>query len=244
MISKEIGKIQQNLASKKLHNIKAVILYGSWVKGTAREDSDVDLLAIYRRRDKKAVEVVDKLANEIGSDREFTIIHASIKDFEREKLPLYTAAKKEGKVIHGNVDVSISKVAPSVKYAEFFEKSREFESCKVELAQKLLLDGLSSGVVDYCFIASKHAIQAALAMRGKGYSSKMDVLLPLAKECFGENIFSKFKKCFEIYKKSGGLSVEISGEEAKSAVKCAKEVIKVYMMKGKRLILKPFTPIL
>jgi len=39
-------KIEQLLAAGDVRNIKAVILYGSWAKGTAREDSDVDLLVI------------------------------------------------------------------------------------------------------------------------------------------------------------------------------------------------------
>ena len=31
------------------NNLKCIILYGSWAKGTAREDSDVDLIAVFEK---------------------------------------------------------------------------------------------------------------------------------------------------------------------------------------------------
>lgn len=228
MISSEIKKIRQGLTDANLRNVKAVILYGSWVKGTAREDSDVDLLAVYRRKDKKARKFVDELVRNINADRDFMVVHTLLRDFVEEKWPVFTAAKMDGKVIFGNIDLSISKISPTVRYSEFFKKSCEFESRKVEMAQKLLSDGMSSGVADYCFIASKHAIQAALAMRGKGYSSKMNVLVPLAKKYFGKNISLKFQKLFGIYKRSEKIFSDIKKKDAKLAAQYAKYLLTVY----------------
>ncbi len=228
MISREIKKIQQRLANEKLRNIRAVILYGSWVKGTAREDSDVDLLAIYRRRDKKTSATVNELVNNIDMDRDFTVVHALQNDFIKEKWPVYTAAKAEGRVIFGDIDLSRCDTPPPTRYSEFFKTSRDFESRKVELAEKFLKGGLTSGVIDHCFIASKHAVQAALAMRGKGFSSKMNVLLPLAKECFGTETAQKLRKLYELYKRSEAIFTDITKKDAKLAVRYAKDVLKVY----------------
>lgn len=228
MIPNEIKKIRKQLLKGGLRNVKAVILYGSLAKGTAREDSDVDLLAVYRRRDKKARQFIDEALRSVNMDRDFTVVHASLKDFAKEKMPVYTSAKKDGKIIFGDVDLSLSKIPPPVRYSGFFKISRDFESRKIELAQKLLADGMTNRAADYCFIASKHAIQAALAMRGKGFSSKMDILMPLAKERFGKEIASKFQKLFRIYKKSENIFADITKKDAKSAVKRARDVLKVY----------------
>lgn len=228
MISREITKIQQRLTDENLSNIKAVILYGSWAKGTAREDSDVDLLAVYRRKDKRARDFIDELIKSISMGRDFTVVHVLLRDFVEEKWPVYTAAKMEGKVVFGDVDLSISERSPLIRYSGFFKKSRKFESHKIEMAQKMLSNGVSNSVVDYCFIASKHAIQAALAMRGRGYSSKMGVLMPLAKKCFGGKVSLKFQKLFGIYKRSEKISCDITKKDAGSAVLCAREIIKVY----------------
>jgi hypothetical protein len=41
--------------------------------------------------------------------------------FVKEKWPVYTAAKMDGKVIFGDVDLSVSKVPPQIRYSEFFK---------------------------------------------------------------------------------------------------------------------------
>ncbi len=45
-----------------------------------------------------------------NTERSITIIPSSLKDFRNEKLPLYTAVKKEGKVIYGDIDFSINNI--------------------------------------------------------------------------------------------------------------------------------------
>lgn len=226
-----IRKMRKQLSGGDLRNVKAVILYGSLAKGTARENSDVDLLAVYRRKDKRARQFIDEALRSVNMDRDFTVVHASLRDFAEEKWPVFTSAKIDGKVIFGGVDLSLSKMPPPIRYSEFFKKSRDFELHKIELARKLLTDDIPNRVADYCFIASKHAVQAALAMRGKGFSSKMDILAPLAKECFGKEIASKFQKLFRIYEKSEGIFVNITKKDAKLAIKCAKGIFKVYDMR-------------
>ncbi len=66
-----------------------------------------------------------------------------------------------------------------VKYADFFRKCQEFESRKLEMAEELLKKDYLSGIPEVCFVAAKHALQAALAMKGEGYSSKVTILLEL-----------------------------------------------------------------
>jgi hypothetical protein len=126
-----------------------------------------------------------EIGSEIGHQREVSLVPASIKDFRKETLPLYTAVKQEGKIWWGEVDLTLSPEEPSVKYGEAFQKSKAFEGCKIEWTEDLLKEYPSYGNLDLCYSATNHAIQMALAMKGLGYSSKIHILLPLAANTSG-----------------------------------------------------------
>lgn len=81
-------------------------------------------------------------------------------------------------------------------------------------------------------MASKHAVQAALAMRDRGFSSKMKVLLPLAKKYFGKQTSLKLQKLFELHKRSEDDLAGITMKDAKLAMRYARDVLKVYDLKG------------
>ncbi len=93
---------------------------------------------------------------------------------------------------------------------------------------RFLMRGMGSGIADFCFIASKHAIQAVLAMHGEGYSSKVAVLLPLAEKRLGKDIAATFRKLFELYIQSEYGMESLTEEEARRAVEYAKRIFSVY----------------
>jgi len=66
----------------------------------------------------------------------------------------------------------------------------------------------------------------ALAMKGLGYSSKVAVLLPLAKEHLGSDVADRFKRLFDIYIKSEYGMEFLTEDEARLAVECAKEILR------------------
>lgn len=226
-VDKQIEQVKRELIKHFPVGICAIILYGSWARGNARVDSDIDLLVIVKRDNKK----IRTLIYDLMTNFEVSIVLSTASDFAKEKWPVFTAAKKDGKVIYGNIDMSMDPQNPEVKYADFFKRSREFEIRKIKLAQTLSQDGMTSGVIDNCFVASKHALQASLAMKGKGFSSKIDVLLPLTKEYFGRDIASKFKKLHELYVKYEGhadLNEIITKKETVKALELARGIVKVY----------------
>jgi predicted nucleotidyltransferase len=223
-----IDELPRRLSESFGGSFKALVLYGSWARGAAREDSDVDLLAVFEYPDKDTRRRVDDLVNELRSGEMITVVCAGLEEFSKEDIPLYTAVKREGKVLWGYVDVTLSPEAPEVKYAEFFRKSREFEAGKIETAEFLASKGLGSGIADYCFVAAKHAIQAALAMQGEGYSSKVNILLPLAKKRFGGEIAGAFEALFRLNVKAEYVLEPLSEDEARSAIALAKRVLSVY----------------
>jgi len=226
-----LGGIQKNLVEKFRHNFECLILYGSWVKGTAHADSDIDLLVLFDRIDKEMEKSVRDIERSISAERSITIIPSSLEDFKNERIPLYTAVKREGKIIYGNADLSINPEPPEIKYSGFFKKSYEFETQKIRVAEELLeKDLLTSGIVDLCYVASKHAIQAALAMKGEGYSSKVAVLLPLAAKYFGNEIAERFERLFGIYIKSEYGMGFLTKEEAGMAIEYAKVIQGVYTL--------------
>jgi len=228
-IQTELEKIVKILRQNFPETLKAVLLYGSWAKETAREDSDIDMIALFEEVDRKISKDIEDIKEEfeVGSERSLTLLPVSIEDFKKERIPLYTAIKKEGIILYGNADLSINPEKPEKKYAEFFERSKEVEYQKIEIAEELLMKHPDHSSADLCFIAAKHAIQAGLAMKGVGYSSKVSVLLPLVKEHYGNLIADAFKRLFELYIKSEYTINFLTHEEASECVDLAKEILKI-----------------
>ncbi len=220
--------IKKDLIERFGDNLVCLILYGSWAKGTARKDSDIDLLCVFNKVDKDTRKALHEIEKDFNYENSITIAPTSLEEFQKEKIPLYTAVKREGIIISGNVDLKLNAEPPHIKYAEYFKKSKEFETKKVEMAEDILREHPSYCTADLCFVAAKHAIQMALAMKGAGYSSKLVVLLPLAEEYLGKEIADAFRKLFTLYIKSEYLMEFLTEEEAKQAIDYARKVLTVY----------------
>jgi predicted nucleotidyltransferase len=221
-ITDTLQKVRKNLVEKFGTRLKCLLLYGSWATRTGREDSDIDLLAVLNEQDPAAAKSIADLS--WFDNREISLVTCTEDEFREEKVPLYTAVKLEGKIIWGDTDRVLNPESPEIKYAEFFQKSREFESRKLEMAEKLLEKDFLSGIPEICFVAAKHAIQAALAMKGEGYSSKVAVLLPLVRKYFGHDMAEIFQKLSEMYDRAEFNLESVSREEAKEAIHLAGKV--------------------
>jgi predicted nucleotidyltransferase len=229
-IKELLESITKNLKESFHENFKCLILYGSWAKEIAREDSDIDLLAVFKKVDSNTRKLLYDIETDAEKENSITLVPVSVEEFRKEKIPLYTAVKKEGKIIWGDVDLTINPEQPHIKYAEAFQRSMEFEMRKVKMAEDILKEDPSYGAADLCFVASKHAIQIALAMKGLGYSSKVAVLLPLAEKHLGKEVAETFRRLFDLYVKSEYGLEFLAEEESKLALEYAKKVMEVYEM--------------
>jgi len=222
MIQTTLEKIRDKLVERFGTRLKCLLLYGSWATGTAREDSDIDLLAVLSEKDPAAGKSTADLS--WVDDREISLVVCTEDEFRREKIPLYTAVKKEGKIVWGDIDRALNSEPPEVKYVEFFRKSQEIESRKLEMAEKLLQEDYLSGIPEVCFVAAKHALQAALAMKGEGYSSKVTILFPLVHTHFGHEIAETFRKLSDMYTRTDFSLESVSRVEAEEAIRLAEKV--------------------
>ncbi len=222
MIQTILEKIREKLVERFGTRLKCLLLYGSWATGTARKDSDVDILAVLNEPDRAAGKSIADLS--WFDDRKLSLVACTEDEFRDEKIPLYTAVKREGKIVWGDIDRTFNPEPPEVKYADFFRKSKEFESRKLEMVEELLKRDYLSGIPEICFVAAKHALQAALAMKGEGYSSKVAVLLPLVERYFGQEIAEKFRKLSEMYTRTDFTLDSVSREEAEEAIHFAEKV--------------------
>jgi len=227
-IEKKISELIDNLKKTFPQTFKALILYGSWAKGTAREDSDIDVIAIFSTLDSETRKKLFEFTFNTDSNHPLDFVYATVEDFERERMPLYTAVKKECKILFGGCNMELLNIEPHIKYKEFFLRSKEFETNKIKMAEEIKKEHPTYGGIELCYIASKHAIQASLAMKGAGYSSKVKVLLPLCEKHFGSQIADSFRKLFQLYIKSEYGLEPPSEAESTFALDLAKEVIKVY----------------
>jgi len=99
-----------------------------------QEDSDIDLLAIFKSVDKNVTRRINKISLdiEVKHKRAITLLPVTQDEFKAERLPLFTAAKREGVIVFGNIDFKENPESPEVKYKDFFKKSLKFESRKIE----------------------------------------------------------------------------------------------------------------
>ena len=228
-MEKTVEKISDECRRKFGKNLRSLILYGSWVKGTAHRDSDIDLLAVFNRVGKGTRKLMDEVLRSHRSGEAANIIPTSLRDFRKERIPLFTAVKNEGKIIYGNADLSVNPQPPAVKYADFFKASRKLETGKVKMAEEILEKHPDyGGSADICFVAAKHAVQAALAMKGEGYSSKVKILLPLAKKHLGREVADNLQKLFILYVKSEYGMKSLNRRETRLAIQYAKKVFAAY----------------
>ncbi len=222
-----LGKIVESLKGNFQKNLTCIILYGSYAKGQAREDSDIDIIGVFKKLDRETKEKAREIVQSINTERRIELITSSEEDFRKERIPLYTAIKKEGKILYGNMDMTINPERPDIKYKEFFKKSKEFEMRKVEIAEEIFKK-CGSVSIDLCFVPAKHAIQACLAMKGKGYSSKLPTLIPLTEKIFGKEKANDFRKLFELYVRSEYNMEELTEDEKKEAIEIAKRILNIY----------------
>jgi predicted nucleotidyltransferase len=234
-IENELKELIDGLRKNLPDVLKGVILYGSWAKGNPEKYSDIDVIALFSELDDEKIRKIREIISKIHTPRHLDFVYAKVEDFEREKIPLYTAIKKEGKIVFGECNMEISPVEPRIKYKDFFLRSKEFESHKIKMVEEIKKKHSYYGGIELCYVASKHAIQACLAMKGEGYSSKFKVLLPLCEKHFGSRIAEAFRKLFDIYVKSEYTHEIPTEEESDLALCLAKEVIRVYDMVEKEM---------
>jgi predicted nucleotidyltransferase len=203
-----------------------IILYGSFVRGEEREDSDVDLCLVFDELDsdkKKEVGSVSWKDQRLDFERKIDRVLVAQDKFQSEWAPIYTSIKKTGQIVWGNMDLTLSNVPYKNRYAEFYKISKEVESRKVRSAEDFF-EKWESIEINYLYIASKHTIQAYLAMQGQGFTSRFDVLHKLTVEDIGAEYAEMFFYIYELQKKE----IEVTKEEFAIALAYTKKILTLY----------------
>ncbi len=141
-IDKNLSRIINTLKQLFPETLKAIVLYGSYAKGIAREDSDIDVIALFSELNDQCRDRLIKLISEFKTEHRLDLLYATVKDFENEKLPVYTSIKKEGKILYGTCNMKLSEVKPELKYREFFIQSRKLETGKIKMVEDIKKNSL------------------------------------------------------------------------------------------------------
>ena len=96
-VLKEIKRTLQKIYGKRL---KKIILYGSYARGEANENSDLDLLVVLKEME-NICEELDRISRPLGEidlkyDTLTSIIPVKAEDFEQKNFPLFLNARREG----------------------------------------------------------------------------------------------------------------------------------------------------
>jgi len=107
IIEKDICKILLGLFEKKGLTIQKIVIFGSFLKGIKKEDSDIDIIIVSKNfRDKGIFEKVE-LTSGIGNElvrkiqKPFDIMYYSDEEWEKGHSLIINAAKNEGELIYG-----------------------------------------------------------------------------------------------------------------------------------------------
>ncbi len=99
-ILKEFRKEAERLYGRRLKNI---ILYGSWARGQATEDSDIDLAVILEGEVDpcREIDAMIDLITDINLDFEtlLSVFPIAVTDFRQSNSPLLLNLRKEGKPV-------------------------------------------------------------------------------------------------------------------------------------------------
>ena len=100
-------KLAEQLKMIYQDHLKAVILYGSAARGTATEDSDIDIMVLVDLSPDRLKDYEEKLC-EVSTDfaleyfKVFSIVDISYQDYEEWKhiLPFYQNVSREGVTLY------------------------------------------------------------------------------------------------------------------------------------------------
>lgn len=155
-------------------DFKGMILYGSYARGDYHEDSDIDLMVLFKDSDtaEKARAKVSEMTTELASESGALVVPMTMGelDYQKGKSPLFLNVKREGILILAE---------------ERFEMEPEIERL-MEMARSSLT--LAHNIFDmeqdeyYGFAASRayyamfYATEAALLSKGLSYSRHTGVI--------------------------------------------------------------------
>ena len=93
----DIAKKYSLYLQKKGIPISKTVLFGSWARGTAREDSDIDLCLISSRFGKDGIEEMQYLLRQTSAiDDRIEPVPVSFNDYQKNATPLILEVKKYG----------------------------------------------------------------------------------------------------------------------------------------------------
>ena len=103
----EIGKVLKEFkaGAEELYGsrLKDIILYGSWARGQATEDSDIDLAVVLEGNVDpcREIDVMIDLITDINLDFEtlLSVFPLAVTDFRQLNSPLLLNLRKEGKPV-------------------------------------------------------------------------------------------------------------------------------------------------
>ncbi|MCP2604773.1 nucleotidyltransferase domain-containing protein [Candidatus Aminicenantes bacterium AH-873-B07] len=107
VIKKELKDVLFKLLKEKGISVYKIVIFGSFIKGRYKEDSDIDIIIVSRDfRDKNIFERV-KLTTGLGRElvrkfkKPFDLIYYSDKEWEEKNFLIINEAKEYGEVIYG-----------------------------------------------------------------------------------------------------------------------------------------------
>ncbi|MEM7179904.1 MAG: nucleotidyltransferase domain-containing protein [Spirochaetota bacterium] len=219
-----LNQIQSKVKNHFQDNFLAFILYGSYARGEAKENADIDILLIFNKVNLSLIKETNDLLLNQSTDFVIDKLYCKYQDFLLETHPVYTTIKKTGIVLYGKPDMSPRRESEEVKYKRYFQRSKEWETRKLQNAEAMYERNPRCLAIDSLYVAAKHAIQARLSIEGKGFHNQFEKLYDLAKKTIGSEIADNFVTLKGFYDKE----LTLDRDDFQKALVATKKVMLVY----------------
>jgi uncharacterized protein (UPF0332 family) len=209
-------------------DFRGMILYGSYARGDHHEDSDIDLMVLFKDGEtaKKASSRVSEIAHELPSEHGALVVPMSMGelDYQKGKSPLFLNVKREGILILAEERFEME---PEI------ERLMEVAHFSLTAAQNLFEDGEEF----YGFAASRayyamfYAAEAALLSKGLSYSRHQGVIGGFSQHFIRTGIFrtqfhDMFNSAFELRHLGDYGTEPFPREKAESVLQDAETFVK------------------
>lgn len=219
-----LTRVQTSIESHFQDNFVSLILHGSFARGEADENADLDLFFIFQKLNLNVVKQTNDLLLSLKPDMVIDRVFSRYNDFLLEKHPIHTEIKKNGMVLFGRPDLTIREEHSKKKYQSFFQRSKAWEANKLDIIERTLQTEPNTDFMESIFLSAQNSIRARLAFDGKGFIKDFSSLKQEMEKSYNKHIAAELQLLKDFHHQREMLTAE----DRQIAIQTARKIHKIF----------------